>query len=82
MSGKRKRASKLSAIAMLENKFAKKAELKEKELELWRIELELQKRKMDREERKMDMEEEERKLWVQLELEERRAMLELLKKHL
>lgn len=57
---------------MLEEKFARKAELKEKELELRRMELELQKRKMD-------SEEEERKKRVELELEERRAMLELLK---
>ena len=71
-SSKRKRASKISAIEMLE-KYTKKAELKE-EIELRRMELELKKRKMENEE--------ERKKIVELELEERRAMLELLRKHL
>ena len=70
-----KRGSKPSAAEILEQRFTKKAELKEKELELRRMELELQKRKMDGEE-------EERKQRLQLELEERRALLELLKKHL
>ena len=74
-SSKRKRASKISAIEMLGKKYAKKAELKEKELELRRMELELKKRKMENEE-------EERKKRVELELEERKTMLELLKKHL
>jgi len=70
-----KRASKLSATEILDQRFTKKTELKEKELELRRMELELQKRKMEGEE-------EERKQRLQLELEERRALLELLKKHL
>ena len=68
-------ASKISAIEMLKKKYDKKAELKEKEIELRRIELQLKKRKMENEE-------EERKKRVELELEERRAMLELLRKHL
>lgn len=72
---KRQRTSKLSALEVLEKKFEKKAELKEKELDLWKKELELQ-------ERKLISEEEERKKRVELELEERRTMMELLKKHL
>ena len=70
-----KRATKLSAIEMLERKYEKKAALKERELELKKIELDLQRWKMD-------MEEEERKQRLQLELEEKRAFLDLFKKHM
>ena len=48
--GKRKRASKLSVIDLLESKFEKKAELKTKELEIRKLELDLKRRKMDQEE--------------------------------
>ena len=72
---RRSRSSKLSAMEILQQKFEKKAELKERELELRKKELELQ-------ERKLISEEEERKKRVDLELEERRAMMQLLKKHL
>ena len=69
---KKKCVSKLSAIELIEKKFVKKAELKEKELELEKMELELQ-------QKKFIAEEEERKQRFQLEMEKRRAMLELLK---
>ena len=77
-----RRLTKFSAIVMLPKKFCKKAELKERELELKRMELELQERKLDAEEAKMKMDEEERKLRLNMELEERKAMLEFLKKRL
>lgn len=71
---KQKRASKLSVIELMESKFVKKADLKEKELELRRLELELQ-------QKKFEAEEEERKRRFNLEIEERRAIIELLKKN-
>ena len=70
---KRRRGSKLSAIELMEKKFSRKAELKEKELELRRMELELQ-------QKKFEAEQEERKQRLQLELEERRAIIHLLQK--
>ena len=74
------RLTKFSAIDLLEKKFRKKAELKERELELKRMELELQARKLDAEEARIKMDEDERKLRLNMELEERKAMLEFLKK--
>ena len=77
----RKKYSKASAIQVLERKevlerkFERKAELREKELELKKMELDLQRRKLEQEQ-------EERKQRLELELEERRSMLDLLKKHL
>ena len=67
---------------MLEKKFTRKAELKEKELELKRVELELQARRLDAEEARRKQEEQERNLRLSMELEERKAMLEFLKKHI
>lgn len=75
-----RRLTKFSAIEMLNKRFCKKAELKERELELKKMELELQARKLDAEEAKMKRDEEERKLRLNMELEERKAMLEFLKK--
>ena len=60
---------------MLENKYEKKAALKEKELQLRRMELELQ-------QRKWEMEEKERKQRLDLDAEERRAFIDLIKKHI
>lgn len=68
----RKRASRLSAIEMLEKKYELKAQLKEKEPEQKKLEWELEKKKYD------DASE-ERKQRLQLELEERKLFLELLK---
>ena len=71
---KQQRASKLTALQMLSDKYQQKAELKEKELNLRRMELEFEKEKYN-------AEAEERKAKLQLELEERRAYLALLQKH-
>ena len=68
---KKRRASKLSAIEMLEHKNERKADLKEKELEHRQRELEFQRQKYE--------EATERKARLQLELEERRAFMSLLK---
>ena len=71
---KQQRASKLTALQMLSDKYQQKAELKEKELNLRRMELEFEKEKYN-------AEAEERKAKLRLELEERRAYLALLQKH-
>ena len=71
---KQQRASKLTALQMLSDKYQQKAELKEKELNLRRMELEFEKEKYN-------AEAEERKAKLQLKLEERRAYLALLQKH-
>lgn len=62
----KKRASKLSAIEMLERNYKRKAELKEQELELKRMELEIT-------QRRLAMEEEERKQRLQMEMEEKKS---------
>ena len=67
----KQRASKLSAVQMLSDKYKRKAELKQKELEIRKMELDLQKRKFEEET-------EERKMRFKMEMEERRMMLELL----
>ena len=64
-----KQATKLSAIEMLQQKYEKKAALNERELEFQKYESDLKQRKMDMEE--------EKKQQVQIELEEKRAFLEL-----
>ena len=69
---KKRRASKLSVIEMLERKNERKADLKEKELEQRQRELEFQRQKYEEEAT-------ERKARLQLELEERRAFMSLLK---
>ena len=69
----KKKASKLSAVEMLSQKYQQKAELKEKELEVRKMEIELQKRKFEEES-------EERKIRFKLEMEERKVMLEMLQK--
>ena len=71
-SRKKKRASKLTALEMLEEKNKQKAVLKEKELEQRRLELEFQKRKYEDEAK-------ERKERLNQELEERRLLFALLK---
>ena len=68
---KRTRATKLSALEMLEHKFDKKTELKRIELDIRRKELELQEIKMDREH-------EDRKKRMEMEFSERKAFLELI----
>ena len=68
---KKRRAAKLSAIEMLERKNERKADLKEKELEQRQREFEFQRQKYE--------EATERKARLQLELEERRAFMSLLK---
>ena len=78
-NAKRRRASKLSVMEMLEQKMQRKSELKEREMEIRRMELDLQKRKMDREEEEQKRLDERQKR-MELEFEERRAMLELIKK--
>ena len=71
-SGKR-RLSHSATADLFREKFERKAELKEKEMVIRRMELEVQRRRLD-------IEEEERKLRLQLDAEERRALIELLKK--
>ncbi|KAK3734503.1 hypothetical protein QZH41_010193 [Actinostola sp. cb2023] len=74
-SSKRKvkqRASKLTALEMLAEKYQQKSELKDKELELRRMELQFQKEKFEAEAK-------EREAKLQLELEERRLMVSLMK---
>ena len=76
-----RRLTKFSAIDMLNKRFCKKAELKERDRELKKMELVLLARKLDVEEIKMKRdEEEERKLRLNMELEERKSTLEFLKK--
>ena len=60
---------------MLSEKYSRKAEIKEKELEIRKMELEFQKEKYA-------AEAEERNARVQLEFEERKAMLTLLQRKL
>ena len=64
---KKMRASKLSAIEMLERKNERKVDLKEKELEQRQRELEFRRQKYE--------EATETKVRLQLELEERRAFM-------
>ncbi|CAB3986879.1 Hypothetical predicted protein [Paramuricea clavata] len=66
----RPRLTKLTAMEMLANKYEKKAELKEKELEIRKMELELNTKKHE-------SEVQERQRRLEVELEERRAMLGL-----
>ena len=75
------RLTKLSAVQILQEKFEHKAQLIEQEQELRRVELELQSRNLDQEEAACNQEQEERKR-LELELDEWRTMLQLLKKHL
>ena len=65
------KASKLTALEMLTDKYQKKVELKEKELEIRRMELDFEKEKYK-------SEAEERKAKFQLEMEERKAYIALL----
>ncbi|XP_028410542.1 stress response protein NST1-like [Dendronephthya gigantea] len=67
----RQRASKLTALEMLTDKYKQKTELKQKELELRRMELDFEKEKYN-------AEAEERKAKFQLEMEERKAYIALL----
>ena len=76
----KKRASKLSAIEMLGEKFEKKAELRKIELELKKRELELKEIQMDREHEERKKLEEERKSRMEYEFKERNAFLELIQK--
>ncbi|KAK3755168.1 hypothetical protein QZH41_010692 [Actinostola sp. cb2023] len=68
----KQRASKLTALEMLAEKYQQKSELKDKELELRRMELQFQKEKFEAEAK-------EREAKLQLELEERRLMVSLMK---
>ena len=70
-----KRASKMSALDMLSEKTNRKFEIKELELELRRMELEFQKRKYE-------AEAEERQARLELDREEIKTILELLKDRL
>ena len=70
-----KRASKRSAMDMLTEKYSQKAEIKKDELELRRMELEFAKEKHA-------AEAEERKAKFEMEMQERRAILSLLKDRL
>ena len=69
---KKERGTKLSAIRMLEKKYERKSDLKERELQLKAEELELQRRKFD-------AESDERKEKLKLEMEGRRMFLNFLK---
>jgi hypothetical protein len=68
----RKRASRLSVMNMLEEKYDRKASLKEQELKQRMLEFEFEKQKFE-------IEAAERKERLDLELEEKRMMLSLLK---
>lgn len=70
---KRKRVSKLSAIELLSKKYDKKIQLKEKELEIRKMELELKANQQE-------METTERRQRLELEKEERWAIIKLLQK--
>lgn len=72
LTSARQRLSLKTTADLFRAKFERKAELKEKELELRRMELEFQRRKWE-------LEEEERKQKLQLDAEERRALIDLLK---
>jgi hypothetical protein len=63
----KQRASKLSAVQMLSDKYERKAELKQ-----------IRKMKIDLQKRKFEEETEERKMRFKMEMEVRRMMLELL----
>ena len=65
---------------MLGQKFEKKAELKRMELELKRKELELKQIKMNREHEEKIKVEDERNKRMQMEFNERKALLELIQK--
>ena len=67
-----RRASKMSAIEMLADKYSQKAEIKRDKLEIRRMQLEFAKEKHA-------AEAEDRKAKMELEIEERRAILSLLK---
>ena len=69
----KRRCSKLSAVEMLANKYSQKAEFKKEELDVRRMELEFAKEKYAAEA------EERRATRMELEIEERRALLSLLK---
>ena len=71
----KKRGSRLSVVQMLEKKYERKSDLKERELQLKSEELELQRMKFD-------AEVDERKEKLKLEIEERRMFLNLLKDRL
>ena len=68
----KKRATRLSAVQMLEKKNERKADLKEKELKLKYEELQLQNKKFEQEAA-------ERNERLKLELEEKRVFLQFLK---
>ena len=68
----RKRASRLSVMNMLEEKYDRKASLKEQELKQRMLEFEFEKQKFE-------IEAAERKERLDLELEEKRMMSSLLK---
>ena len=64
-------ASKLSAMEMLNQKYERKAELKDKELEVRKMEIELQKRKFEEES-------EGGNIRFKMEMDERKLMLKML----
>lgn len=68
----KRRCSKLSAMEILANEYSQKAEFKKEELNVRRMELEFAKEKYA-------AETEERRARVELEIEERRTLLSLLK---
>jgi cytochrome c biogenesis protein ResB len=69
---KKKRVSKHSVLQMMQEKFERKASLKEQELHQRKLEFELEKAKFD-------LEANERKQRLNIEMEERRAFLNLMK---
>ena len=80
VESKQRQVSKLNLIEMLDSKERRKTALKEKELELRSKELQLKRDKFDAEERVNKQHEEEQKLRLEMEFEERKLTLELLKK--
>lgn len=69
------RNTRAAAIQKLEQRYKEKADLRGKELQLKERELDLM-------EKKLNMEEKERSQRLELEREERKAWMEVLKKHL
>ena len=69
-----KRTTKVSAIELLEKKHEEKAKIRREELEVRTMELDLQRKKWD-------MEEQERNARLEMDIEQRRLFMDLLKKH-
>ena len=75
----KKRTSPRAALDIIAEKYETKASLNDKELELRKMELELRKMELEFQQKKYEAEAKEREAKMQLELEERKLMISLLK---